>query len=147
MGRKLSLFTIKAFVTAVVSLCASYLFFVIGPLAESKYFPVVSKLQMLEIKPIDADRSYVTAEFTKKRDCEYIGVAWYRLMPNGVLERVPMVVRRRAGDDSSPNRPIGTTVAGPWEVGMPHNQIKGLSVVEVFHRCHPFWTTRTPFYP
>lgn len=147
MDRRTALYAVKAFVTVVVSLCAAYLFFVIGPLAESKYFPVVGKLEIITVNDAGGGKSYITAQFTKKRDCEYIGVAWYRIMPNGVLERISMITHRQEGDTSSPNRPLGKTVAGPWEVSMPHTQVRGLSVVEVFHRCHPFWTTRTPFYP
>lgn len=147
MGRNLSMFTIKSAVVVVLATCAAYFFFVIGPTAESRYFPVLGKLKLTKIKEDGPDSSLVMATFRKKRDCDYLGIAWYRLLPNGATERIAIVLRRKEGDESSPNRPLGVSVTGPWEVAMPAQQIPILSVVEVFHRCHPFWTTRTPFYP
>lgn len=146
--RNLYFLAVKAFVIAVVCLCASYMFFILGPTAESNWYPVVEKLQITEITPgPEVDTSMVYARFNKVRDCEFIGISWNRLVTNGAVQRVPVILQRRDGDDSSPNRRLGVSVAGPWIVSMPASQIRGQSVVEVYHRCHPFWTTRTPFYP
>lgn len=144
--RNLSVLAIKAFVVAVVTLCACYMFFVVGPAAESKYWPVVGKLSLLNVRA-QGDQSLVSVRFQKFRNCEYLGIAWHRLYPNGDIERVPVVLMRKSGDVSGPNRPVGVSIAGPWIVSMPVVQLRGQSIVEVFHRCHPFWTTRTPFYP
>lgn len=147
MDHSLSMLAIKSFVVTVVALCVSLMFFIVGPLTESRYYPVVAKLEIMDIVDIGDNKSDVSVYFIKLRDCDYLGLVWNRLEPNGALERVDIAAKRTPGLASSLNRSTGPTIAGPWEVDMPHTQVRDLSVVEVFHRCHPFWTTRTPFYP
>lgn len=120
----------------------------LGPVVERSYFPVVSKLRIIELTPEPrTGHARVMAEFTKFRDCEYIGIAWYRGTPAIGFERVPVILQRQVGDNSSPNRPIGTQRSGPWIIGMPIHEIDGNSFAQLFHRCHPFWLSRTDFYP
>lgn len=122
-------------------------FFVTLPALETRYWPVVKKLEILSVERATEDRSIVYGQFNKVRQCSYIGIAWFQRNVNGVLERVPVETRRRPGDNSSPDRPIGVQAAGPWIVDIPINDLRGTSVVELTHRCHPFWTTVTHFYP
>lgn len=138
---------IKFYLGTIMILMAGYMFFYIAPQLETMYWPVLDKLQIIEVRPIDPDTSIVMTAFKKRRDCAYLGTAWYRSNSNGSFERVAMVTERVKGDDSSPNRPLGYQTSGPWRVSMPAEQIRSRSIVEIFHQCWPFWTTRTQFYP
>lgn len=122
-------------------------FFVTLPGVETRYWPVVQKLEILSVADAGDGRSLVFGQFNKVRQCEYVGIAWFRRNSNGVLERVSIETRRLPTDEASPNRPLGEQKAGPWIIAIPHDELIGVSVAELTHRCHPFWTTVTHFYP
>jgi hypothetical protein len=124
-----------------------YSFFMVGPAIESRWFPVLSKMQVLELQSLTDQTSAVRAEFTKLRNCEYLGIAWYHGSQQKDFERISMVPIRDPDDTSSANRPVGTQRAGPWRLTMPADEVLRNSFVQAFHRCHPFWTTVTDFYP
>lgn len=141
-------------ITAVKAICAAIIFaatlqtiFVIGPWVETKYFPPVSKLTILAMHDDDDGNAIIDAYFTKQRDCEYIGIAWFKGAPDGSFERVPVILQRRDGDTSSPNRPVGSQRAGPWIIGISSPDIATESFARLYHRCNPFWVTTTDFYP
>lgn len=138
---------LKAFFGTVGGLCAIYAFFTAGPAIETRFWPVLSKLTIVEVKPLTDETSAVRAEFTKLRNCDYLGIAWYRGSEQRDFERISMTPMKEPEDTSSPNRPVGTQRAGPWRLTMPAEEVAGNSFVQVFHRCHPFWTTMTRFYP
>lgn len=121
--------------------------FAAGPWVETNYFPVLSKLEFIEIQPVNETASKVRVKFTKRRNCEYIGTSWYKTNLLGIAERIPMVPIKDPNDLSPPNLMVGTQYAGPWLVGMTVEDIKSKSYVLVYHRCYPFWTTTTVFYP
>ncbi len=130
--------------TIVVILVTAFVSF---PAIETRYFPVVEKLDIVKVDQASENRSIVYGQFNKVRQCEYIGISWFKRNSNGVLERVAVELMRRPGDSSSPNRPLGMQNAGPWVIDIPQDELRGTSVVELAHRCHPFWTTITRFYP
>jgi hypothetical protein len=128
-------------------LCGIYSFFMLGPEVETLYRPVLSKLIITEVEEVTPETSMVRAEFTKLRNCEYMGIAWYRGTEANYFDRVSMTPVKDPDDTSSPNRPVGTQSAGPWRLTMKAEEVRKNSFVQVFHRCHPFWTTMTRFYP
>jgi hypothetical protein len=141
-------------VAIVKMMCGVILFFsfvftvyAIGPALETRFFPVVSKLEILSIRPTEDGRTEVRAAFRKIRDCEYIGMSWFVGKRPDDFERVAVVLMRDPNDTSSPNRPVGYQKAGPWIIGLPIDQVKGNSFAQLVHRCHPFWTTTTDFFP
>jgi hypothetical protein len=140
-------FVIKVVCGTVIACCTAIVLWTLGPTVETRYFPPVSKLRILALTADDAGNSVVDAEFTKKRNCEYIGIAWFRGKPEGEFERVTVVLLRSEGDTSSPNRPQGTQRAGPWIVGIPPDEMRGNSFARLHHRCHGFWLTTTDFWP
>lgn len=140
-------FFVKTFAASVIFIMTGFIVFVVGPVIETKFLPPVSKLQILSMEATPDGQTIIHAAFVKHRDCEYIGIAWYRGTRATGFERVPIILQRSPGDDSSPNRPVGYQTAGPWIVDMPMSEIKNNSFVELFHRCHAFWLTRTEFYP
>ena len=146
---------LKSFGIGLVKLmCAIVIFFsfvfttyAIGPALETKYRPVVSKLEITSIKETTDGRTEIRAAFRKLRNCEYIGLAWYVGTRPDNFERVPVTLMRDQDDTGSPNRPIGYQSVGPWIIGLPPSQLRGRSFAQLMHRCHPFWTTVTDFFP
>ena len=138
---------IKAALGTVAILSVLYVFFTVGPALESRFLPVLGKMEITSVKPLSPSSSLVTTRFQKLRDCEYMGIAWYYGSQSGIFSRVSMVPIRDPDDTSSPSRPIGDQRAGPWRVAIPAEQVRDKSFVQVFHRCSPFWVTMTMFYP
>lgn len=135
-------------------LCAVIAFFAmvftvyaIGPTLETRFFPVVGKLEILSIEPAENGGTEVRAAFRKIRECEYIGLAWYVGRRPDNIERVTVQLMRDPRDTSSPNRPVGYQRAGPWIIGLPPFEARNNSFARLTHRCHPFWVTTTDFFP
>lgn len=147
MSRPSSFTLVKGFFGTVSVLAGIYIFFVLGPAVETRWFPVLNKMTILDVRPLTGSTSAVYTEFSKRRSCEYMGIAWYRGNEDKNFERVSMVSMRDPGDTSSPSRPVGSQRAGPWRIAMPAEEVRENSFVQVFHRCHPLWTTMTRFYP
>jgi hypothetical protein len=149
MSRNQALFfaAIKGFCGAIIFVMTLFTVFAAGPLIETRFWPPVSKLQILSMTATTDGRTIIRADFTKLRDCEYVGIAWYRGTRDGNFERVPVILQREPGDQSSPDRPLGRQTAGPWIIAVPLDEIRTNSFAELFHHCHPFWMTRTEFFP
>lgn len=137
---------IKAVSGTVSAIAVILLLYGIGPTIETSYFPVVDRLNLLSVEEVVGDRARIFAEFNKLRDCEFIGIAWYKGKRDGNFERVPVTLMRMPGDNSSPTRPLGLQRSGPWVIGMTPDDLRNNSFADLFHKCHPFWTTRTEFY-
>ncbi len=138
---------VKIVCAAIIFAATLQTILIVGPWAETKFWPPVSKLQILTAHATDADETEIQAYFTKRRDCEYIGISWFRGAPDGQFERVPIVLLRSEGDTSSPNRPVGTQKAGPWIISLSSDDLTKRSFARLYHRCNPFWITTTDFYP
>jgi hypothetical protein len=124
----------------VMVLVAAY-----GPATERNLFPVVSKFEILQIEP-DGAGSRVYVRFEKYRSCEYLGITWSRVMPDGTLRRAFLNLKP-ADDMTGSTRPVGAQVAGPWYVGMTPEQVKDQSRVTLAYRCHPLWITEKEAWP
>lgn len=138
---------VKAFSAAVIFFSTILTIYTLGPEIETRFFPVVSKLTIERMEPVNERTTSVYAYFNKLRNCDYLGIAWYHGQRNTGFERVPLILMRAAGDDSSPNRPVGAQRSGPWVVSIPMDQVRDNSFVQLTHQCHPFWPTTTEFYP
>lgn len=144
---RLVLFIAKA-VSAGIIICSVLLcFFMVAPAIETKFFPVVGKLKIIDHISHRDGTTTITAAFTKKRACEYVGISWTHILPDGTHERVAVILGRDEGDTSSPTRPVGTTVAGPWKLPIPWDEVENHSLVQLYHRCNPMWLSTTDFYP
>lgn len=139
--------SVKAFSAAVIFFSTMVTIYTIGPAIETRFFPVVGKLVIERMEAIDANTTRVYAYYDKLRGCTYVGIAWFRGQRSDGFERVPLILQRQAGDDSSPNRPVGAQRSGPWIVSVPIDEIETNSFVQLTHVCHPFWPTTTEFYP
>lgn len=115
----------------------------LGPLVETSLFPVVSKAQLTSIVPTaDGKGSVIQVQFTRLRNCEYLGLAWYQLTMEGGAVRVPISI-------GQPLQPAIKQVvtSGPWVIPIPPSQLHDHSYAVVFHRCHVLWLSTTNFYP
>lgn len=141
----LRLFT--AFCLAITFSITVFLAWTSGPYVEKWLFgPVVSKLRIVSIDPAPGGHTFLSAEFTKLRDCDYLGIAWFRRYEAG-FERVAVELMRSPGDTSSPNRPLGKQRAGPWKIHLTPSELKANSFSQLSHSCHGLWLTTTEFYP
>lgn len=138
---------IKAALATGLALLTAVVFWTIGPNIETRYFPVLDKLQIVSIGSVSPTMSEIQVTFTKRRNCEYVGMSWYYRDPVTGIERVALIQGKAPGDETPPNRPLGFQRAGPWKVGIAAGELKGKSFVQAFHFCHGLWTTRTEFYP
>lgn len=138
----------KTFCSAIILFAMLFTIWAVGPEIETRYFPVVSKLTILDARADEDGNTVLDAEFTKIRNCEYLGLAWFRALPGGMgFERVPVEIMRQENDTSSPNRPTGTQRAGPWIVHMTPDDLRNRSFSRLMHRCHGLWVTTTDFFP
>jgi hypothetical protein len=135
------------FCAAIAFFATLYTIWLVGPSIETRFRPVVSKLQILSMEPTADGRTKIKAGFTKLRDCEFVGIAWFVGDRPRDFERVSVVLQRDPADNGSPDRPLGYQRAGPWIIGMPPADLKSNSFARLSHRCHAFWTTITEFYP
>lgn len=143
-----ALFAFKAFCCAVIMITTAFTVYTVGPVLETKYFPAVSRFKVLTLEADKSGNAVITVRFTKRRDeCEYIGISWFRGSRENGFERVPVVLTRKEGDTSSPNRPAGVQTSGPWLIGIPKDEFSNNSFATLFHRCHPFWTTVSEVWP
>ncbi len=131
---------------AIIFASTLMIIYTVGPWLETKYWPVVSKLTILQMETVNERQTKIWAYFTKMRACEYVGIAWNKIEGKDLV-RVPLQLLRDPDDVSSPNRPIGSTKAGPWIVDIPIDLVKANSYVELQHRCHFAWLSITEFYP
>lgn len=140
-------FAIKVLCAGIILVAVFFTVLTVGPAVETRFFPVVSKLRITQIRSDPEGNSLVYANFRKLRECEYIGIAWYHGNPAGEFERIPVVLLRKDGDTSSPNRPLGLQKSGPWIISVPPDELKANSFARLSHRCNPLWVSTTDFYP
>ena len=143
---------VKFILTACYTLTACFTalaVFLIAPYLETRYWPVVGKMKIewLTAEEGNENQTRIHASFTKIRNCDYIGIAWFRGNRVTGFIRVPLQLMRMPNDVSSPNRPLGYQQSGPWIVDIPQGEIEKNSFVELYHQCTPFWVSRTEFYP
>lgn len=144
---QMAMVAFKALCACVVAICVMFTVFAVGPAIEQRFFPVVSKLHILDVRELKDGRTEIHAAFKKIRDCEYLGITWFVGDRKKEFERVPIILLRPDGDTSSPNRPVGYQKAGPWIIGASAKDFRERSFSELHHRCHSLWVSTTRFYP
>lgn len=113
--------------------------FTLGPVVEKRYFPVVNRVEVSDVVPMD-DRVAFHVRFLKRRQCEFISLAWY----SGDM-RMPIDFGPYASaGGSNGTRPSGWQHAGPWAL-LGVESLRGTRAF-VLHRCHPLWITISEFY-
>jgi len=100
---------------------------------EARLFPVVVDFEIVSQESF-GDHTDMYVRFKKNRDCEFLGVNWYR-----GDDRLPLTFMEDGGG-SVLSRPIGNQVTGPWRLDAA--SIDGTYATAV-HRCHGEWLTQT----
>lgn len=122
-----------------------------GPTIESRFFPVATKLNITMLTSHPAGTQIEAATFTKIRDCEFLGISWFHRLKDGTIERVSLLPKNLAQSNnvvSELTRPVGRNlISGPWLVSLPLQETIYHSFARIHHKCHPYWTTVTDFYP
>lgn len=115
----------------------------LGPILETKYFPVYSKFKVLSVKEVDEGLEFMV-RFTKFRNCDPQGYAWYVGDFSTGVHQIPA---RGLAPVGTIHRPLGTQNAGPFLL----RNIQLIDIpnlyAEIYHHCHPLWITRTVIYP
>lgn len=115
-------------------------FYTIGPLLETKLFPVYSKFKILEVK--QGDGLTFTIEIRKLRDCAPQGWAWYTTDLGGYIQQLDVAPRRQ----QTPKMPLGKHLTTFKITEIAASDIPSL-YAETFSNCHPFWVTRSVVFP
>lgn len=137
---KISLATI----TVVMTL---YSILLIGPYIEARLFPVLDKLHITSAVEMDNNRIELRVWANKMRNCEYVGLSWYRGSPDTMFSRVPIVLMRSSEMPQDPTRPLGPQSMGPWYLSMSLEDLYQNSFAEVTYRCHILWPTVIRVFP
>lgn len=137
----------KLFCSVVILFSLVFTVYAVGPAIETTYWPVVSKLEIISVEQAPGGKTKIRAAFRKLRDCDYLGISWFVGDRPSSFERVSVELMREPSDTSIPNRPLGYQTAGPWIIGISPQELKANSFTQLQHRCHPFWTSVTDFYP
>lgn len=113
--------------------------------AESKVLPVITDMQILDLRADNGGVSFRTS-FDKVRGCKFVGLTWFRMLPGGLKEQVPIDFPRAPNDESDRTRPTGEQITGRWWLGMSLEDFE-TSSAWVRHVCHPLYESVTQFYP
>ena len=134
---------------AVVTLVAVvFAIYRIGPWYETRYWPVVSKMQLIRLERFGDRSAHAEFTFEKLRPCQFAGINWFhRSTQDSFLVRVTAFPTQDIAAVTTPNRPLGLQHSGIWVVELPPEEIVDASLVLLYHKCHPFWLTTTEFYP
>lgn len=112
-----------------------FVFFIIGPITEGKYLPVVTNVSLTHIKQ-NEDHTEIVFEGVKVRTCEFVEVSAI-VQNNGASNKGKIIFEDY---DGSKSRAPGQQLFGPWKIYPNGNRITIVS----YHRCHPLWQTVTP---
>lgn len=117
--------------------------FVVGPVVETKLFPVYSKFALVSVEPFGDGQSRAVFEFTKHRQCEPQGSAWFAGEFGAAFRQLPMRIDGRIAG----TRPLGRQLTSPYIIDALPELVRDGVFAEIYSRCHPFWLTRSAIYP
>lgn len=134
----------ETFCIAVTAFAVLFTAYNAGPIVERWVAPVISRLQIIKAEFDTKTSTNIWVQFTKHRDCEFIGIIWFKQDDLGVLERVRVEFPERSGN---PTRPRGFQRAGPWKIEVSLEELYGHSFARIYHRCHGFWISISELWP
>lgn len=139
MGFKQNLLTVG--ITIIVTLTAFPTLINIAKITETKYFPVLSQLEVSRTMRQD-DGVVVWGKTEKIRDCHFENIAFYKKTRFGDEMISSERMRPRTLDSS----PVGETRFGPWKVDASKEEFDAIVSVRTLHRCHPLYLTESIIY-
>lgn len=114
----------------------------VGPAAETRFFPVYSRFDVVSAEPAEGG-TIATFKFTKYRDCEARGWAWY-IGEFGALARQ---VEIKNVQGVSKRRKLGPTTSLPYLIAAEPDQVRSEMHAEILSYCHPLWLSRSVVRP
>lgn len=113
---------------ALAVVCALGIGLFIREDVETKLFPVVGSIEVVQKEEISDSKQRVFVRFDKYRECEFVGLR----MNDPLGYRVEFKFMDIEGD-SYQSRPEGLNIAGPWMIhtNFPIEELK----IEAIHRC------------
>lgn len=107
---------------------------------EGKWLPVVEDIHVHQVAE-DEDGIYVAVQFSKVRSCEFLGISWF----DEFGRRAPVEFETRESYLPYSRPAERNQMTGPWYLKGIHSLEESSAITS--HKCHPFWTTFTNFYP
>lgn len=131
----------NAFILAAAFLIAPITTTVIVPIAktfETRFFPVVSKLDIIPRKDKASNTLTFDVSGHKKRNCTFVGVE-VLVYKEEVWQRGDVTFLSEKRDSIPHSRPTGKQHFGTWAVVPDGDQIRLIAK----HDCHALWRTTT----
>lgn len=119
---------------------AAYLALIIlGPIIETRFFPVTKFTQMVQLR--DGDKVHIDATFNKIRACEYVNGQWFGRTASFSWRDIDVNYHNTARGFT---RPVGKNYDRDWELDLPDDDhgIKQIYLL-LTYRCGLPWMTQT----
>lgn len=110
-------------------------FFLLGPVVEGKFFPVVDNVRIINV---DQHKAYTEITFSadKVRACSFAEVAGLSYS-DGEYKKAFVDFGEKQAPSS---RALGEQVFGPWKIYPAGSTI----ILSAYNVCHSLWETSTP---
>lgn len=121
--------------------------FTLGRAFETAYFPVFSYFEITSATELKSGAIRVQVRFSKLRQCEPGGFAWYAGKRDGNFRAVVVDIPKQYGAQTN-IRPVGRgQVSEPFDLILTPEEFEAGIFADVYSRCHPLWLTRSEVYP
>lgn len=138
--------TIDALLTVALIVLAGLTALTLGPVVETRFFPVYSKFRINTLVETPDGGSAVTFAFTKLRDCQPAGINWFIGEPGGAYRQIELLSTRPTGGPPV-NRPLGDHISNIYTIDVAPDVLRDQGFASIYSNCHPFWVTRSVIYP
>lgn len=135
----------NAMLTGSAVLLAATAALMLGPTLETKFFPVYSKFEILELTAQPEGKTRAVFAYTKLRSCEPVGVNWFMGEPGAAYRQVELMSLNPP--TTSSNRPVGFNVTVPYLIDVTPDVLRHRAFATIYSNCHPFWVTQSRIYP
>lgn len=114
----------------------------VGPELEGSLLPVFDEITIKRLETASEDSVRVWGSGRKIRaHCEYKGIEW-NVGDTITSADAPVIIEERSKARSSGNFDFG-----PWVIKVKLDDFERNSFSYTYHKCHPFYLTKTKFYP
>jgi hypothetical protein len=127
--------------TGLLVLLFWWAFVTIGPVLDGLWTPPIRAAKLIELERLPSGATRFRVQYSKARDCRYLGTSWHVVDVEGRARRVPVRRVDRPTDLPAFSRPAGVYVGEAYELPSAPPGAKLYAVV--FHSCFPTWETRS----
>lgn len=130
-----------------MAVVAYVMLFTVGRSVETAMFPVFSYFRIASVQEIEPNVIRLQVSFTKDRDCEPGGYAWYAGQRGGTFRELGVRTIPPEGNQTG-IRPLGAgQVSRPFDLLISADEFEAGIFADVYSRCHPLWLSRSEVYP